>query len=100
MAVSDIRDTLEPLGVDWHEESKLEEKEAIWKGEIYPIFRALVGQHSRNFRDAYDRRQAGLGADAEKKEKEPESGQSKREKILAEKIMASRPAHLQDDEPE
>ena len=97
MAVSDIRDTLEPLGVDWHEESKLKEKEAIWKGEIYPLLIPVVCQHSRNLRDADNRRQPGLGVNAETKAEELEGKQSKREKILAEKIMASRYFNLQTD---
>ena len=95
-----ILDTLEPLGVDWHEESKIKEKEKVWKGEIYPLLIPVVCQHSRNLRDATYRRQPRLGVNAEAKAEGSEGKQSKREKILAEKIMASRSFNIQADEPE
>jgi len=38
-----IRATCEPINFDSYEEKKLRQKEAIFKGEIYPFLRPMVG---------------------------------------------------------
>ena len=41
--LSGIRATCEPVGIDSHEEKLLKEKTQIWKEEIYPFLRPMVG---------------------------------------------------------
>ena len=60
-------ETCEPLGFDKHEEKLLSDKEKIWKGEICPILRPVVGIPSRNIQFDNQRRKSGLGSDAEEK---------------------------------
>ena len=93
-----IRSTLTPNEFDPHEEKKLRQKEKIWKGEIYPFLRPMVGSCLSGKGNSDKRRELRLRLDAKEKEEGVKGQQGEGKEVTCETAMADGFEDIQNDE--